>query len=85
MTAALSGKMPTIDVGDSEDEVFWKGFMTSLKQRGLAGVKLVISDQHSGLVPSGILVSRRSVGRRPGPVSAGRAPTTAWILLRDLG
>ncbi len=39
-----------LDVGDSEDEVFWKGFMTSLKQRGLAGVKLVISDQHAGLV-----------------------------------
>jgi putative transposase len=39
-----------LDVGDSEDEVFWKGFMTSLKQRGLAGVRLVISDQHSGLV-----------------------------------
>ena len=39
-----------LDVGDSEDEVFWKGFMTSLKQRGLAGVQLVISDQHSGLV-----------------------------------
>ncbi|GAA1149213.1 hypothetical protein GCM10009606_29950 [Nocardioides aquiterrae] len=49
--------MPTVereilglDVGDSEDEVFWKGFMTSLKQRGLAGVRLVISDQHAGLV-----------------------------------
>src|SRR3954464_11904339 len=39
-----------LDVGDSEDEVFWRGFLTSLKQRGLGGVKLVISDQHSGLV-----------------------------------
>jgi putative transposase len=39
-----------LDVGDSEDEVFWRGFMLSLKQRGLAGVKLVISDQHAGLV-----------------------------------
>jgi len=38
------------DVGDSEDETFWRGFMTSLKQRGLGGVRLVISDQHSGLV-----------------------------------
>ncbi len=26
-----------LDVGDSEDEVFWKGFMTSLKQRGPGG------------------------------------------------
>jgi putative transposase len=39
-----------LDVGDSEDEVFWRGFLTSLKQRGLTGVQLVISDQHSGLV-----------------------------------
>ena len=39
-----------LDVGDSEDEVFWRAFLTSLKQRGLTGVRLVISDQHSGLV-----------------------------------
>jgi putative transposase len=39
-----------LDVGDSEDETFWRGFLVALKQRGLAGVKLVISDQHSGLV-----------------------------------
>ena len=39
-----------LDVGDSEDELFWRGFLTSLKARGLTGVKLVISDQHAGLV-----------------------------------
>ena len=39
-----------LDVGDSEDEVFWRGFLTDLKKRGLSGVKLVISDQHAGLV-----------------------------------
>ena len=38
------------DVGDSEDEVFWRGFLTSLRKRGLSGVRLVISDQHAGLV-----------------------------------
>jgi transposase-like protein len=38
-----------LDVGDSEDEVFWRGFLTSLKTRGLHGVQLVISDQHTGL------------------------------------
>jgi len=37
-------------VGDSEDEVFWRGFLTGLRKRGLSGVRLVISDQHSGLV-----------------------------------
>jgi putative transposase len=26
-----------LDVGDSEDETFWRGFLTSLKQRGLSG------------------------------------------------
>jgi putative transposase len=39
-----------LDGGDSEDEVFWRTFLTSLKKRGLAGVQLVISDQHAGLV-----------------------------------
>ena len=38
------------DIGDSEDETFWRGFLRSLKARGLAGVQLVISDQHAGLV-----------------------------------
>jgi len=50
ITATGQREILGLDVGDSEDEVFWKGFMTSLKQRGLAGVKLVISDQHSGLI-----------------------------------
>jgi putative transposase len=39
-----------IDIGDSEDEAFWREFLRSLKRRGLAGVRLVISDQHAGLV-----------------------------------
>jgi putative transposase len=39
-----------LDVGDSEDEVFWRCFLTALKKRGLTGVLLVISDQHAGLV-----------------------------------
>lgn len=38
-----------LDVGDREDETFWRGFWTSLKNRGLHGVRLVISDQHAGL------------------------------------
>jgi putative transposase len=39
-----------LDVGDSEDELFWRTFLTGLKERGLCGVQLVISDQHAGLV-----------------------------------
>ncbi len=38
-----------LDVGDSEDEVFWTSFLRSLRDRGLDGVKLVISDAHAGL------------------------------------
>lgn len=38
-----------LDVGDSEDEVFWTAFLRSLKDRGLDGVHLVISDAHTGL------------------------------------
>lgn len=36
-------------VGDSEDEAFWTDFLRSLRSRGLAGVRLVISDHHLGL------------------------------------
>jgi putative transposase len=36
-------------VGDSETEEFWSAFLRGLRARGLAGVKLVISDAHSGL------------------------------------
>jgi putative transposase len=36
-------------VGDSEEAAFWTEFLRSLRQRGLAGVKLVISDAHAGL------------------------------------
>ena len=39
-----------VDIGDSEDEVFWRGFLRTLRERGLTGVRLVISDQHAGLV-----------------------------------
>jgi transposase-like protein len=36
-------------VGDSETEAFWTEFLRSLRDRGLAGVHLVISDSHRGL------------------------------------
>ncbi|MFJ9968908.1 IS256 family transposase [Streptomyces avermitilis] len=37
-------------VGDNETEAFWSEFLRSLRARGLAGVRLVIADHHSGLV-----------------------------------
>jgi putative transposase len=36
-------------VGDSEDGAFWTQFLCSLKARGLAGTKPVISDARAGL------------------------------------
>ncbi len=38
-----------IAVGDSEAEAFWRQFLGSLKERGLTGTRLVISDAHLGL------------------------------------
>jgi putative transposase len=38
-----------LDIGEVESGAFWLEFLRSLKQRGLAGVQLVISDQHEGL------------------------------------
>lgn len=67
-----------LDVGDSEDETLWRSFLLSLKQRGLAGVQLVTSDQHSGLVKAlkrsfqGSAHQRCRFHFRPQPVGARR-------------
>jgi putative transposase len=50
ITATGEREVLGVDVGDSEDEAFWRSFLRSLKARGLAGVRLVISDQHAGLI-----------------------------------
>jgi transposase-like protein len=50
ITATGEREVLGLDVGDSEDEVFWRQFLRSLKSRGLSGMRLVISDQHAGLV-----------------------------------
>jgi transposase-like protein len=38
-----------LDIGEVETGAFWLEFLRGLKQRGLSGVQLVISDQHEGL------------------------------------
>ena len=38
-----------LKVGDSETEGFWSEFIAHLKERGLTGVRLVVSDAHVGL------------------------------------
>lgn len=39
-----------IQLGDSESEASWSDFVGWLKRRGLAGVDVVVSDAHGGLV-----------------------------------
>ena len=39
-----------VDIGNSENETFWTEFLRDLVDRGLHGVRLVVSDAHAGLV-----------------------------------
>ena len=38
-----------MDIGPSEAETFWTGFLRKLARRGLRGVKLTVSDAHEGI------------------------------------
>jgi putative transposase len=38
-----------LDIGEVESEAFWVAFLRSLRERGLRGVRLCVSDQHQGL------------------------------------
>jgi len=49
ITATGTREILGVDIGDSEDETFWTKFCRSLRDRGLTGVRLVISDAHEGL------------------------------------
>jgi transposase-like protein len=75
-------------VGSSEAEPFWLDFLRSLKRRGLAGVKLVISDAHEGLKAAVTKVLRATWQRcrvhfaRNALAHAGKAQrriVSAWI------
>jgi transposase-like protein len=52
-----------VATGVSEAEVFWKGFLRSLADRGLRGVKLVIADDHKGLRAAASKVFHASLQR----------------------
>ena len=49
-----------MDVGPSEAETFWTGFLRQLARRGLRGVKLVVSDAHEGIKAAVTKVLRAS-------------------------
>lgn len=48
-------------IGDSESEATWTSFFQSLKNRGLRGVDLVVSDNHRGLVKA-VKTSLQGIG-----------------------
>jgi putative transposase len=65
-------------IGASEAETFWVEFLRKLKRRGLAGVKLVISDAHEGIKAAVARVFRAPLradlgGRRWEPGAPGNA------------
>ncbi len=73
-------------VGSPEAEPFWLGFPRAPKRRGLAGVKLVVSDAHEGLEAAVAKVRRATWQRcrvaRNAPAHAGKAQrriVSAWI------
>jgi transposase-like protein len=49
ITASGEREVLGLAVGDSEDKTFWCDLLRSLRSRGLAGVRLVVSDHHLGL------------------------------------
>jgi len=49
VTASGEREVLGLDVGPSESGAFWLAFLRGLVARGLNGVRLVISDAHSGL------------------------------------
>jgi putative transposase len=65
-------------IGVSEAETFWVEFLRRLKRRGLAGVKLVVSDAHEGIKAAVARVFRAPLradlgGRRWEPGAPGSA------------
>ena len=84
VTATGGREVLGVDVGDSEDEVFWRGFLRSLKERGLQGTQLVISDQHAAWSPhcaASCKALRINAAGCTSPVTCWRwfpSPTRTW-------
>ena len=53
-----------ISMGDSESERTWREFFLSLRKRGLSGVRMVVSDDHTGLVNAARLCFQGSQWQR---------------------
>ena len=64
-------------VGDSDAETFWAEFLRSLRNRGLGGVRLVVSDAHDGLTKA---VRRNLPGGRTPLTSRATRPVVRSLL-----
>jgi putative transposase len=82
-----------VDVGDAETQEFWTEFLRSLRERGLAGVQLVISDAHRGLTGAINAVCAGAAWQRCrvhfmrnalAKVGKGQAEMVALAISRDL-
>jgi transposase-like protein len=67
-----------VELANRESATSWKGFLMTLKQRGLHGVEFVVSDDHAGL--------KRAIGeisrRRPGSAVTCTFCATRWTICR---
>ena len=63
-----------LEIGPSEAETFWTGFLRKLARRGLRGVKLVISDVYIGVLATRQLHAKwadsRACRKCPNPIRA---------------
>jgi putative transposase len=70
-------------IGASEAENFWIEFLRKLERRGLAGVKLVISDVHEGIKAAVARVFRATWQRcAPGGIKrfSSTLPRPRWAV-----
>jgi putative transposase len=65
ITAEGNREILGCDIGDSENETFWRGFLRSLRARGLTGVKLMIVGREAPVALKGVVVKQlHANGRR---------------------
>jgi hypothetical protein len=53
-----------LDIGEVESGAFWTEFLRGLRKRGLAGVRLAVSDDHEGLKAAIARARARGSGAR---------------------
>jgi len=68
-----------VDLANRESQSSWRDFVLALKQRGLSGVELAVSDDHAGLRKA----TAEILGRKPpGNAATCTSCATAWTTCR---